>query len=609
MIDSIQREKCTGCKMCADICPLSAITYTNDEKGFWYPSVDYSICIKCGKCKKACPALCEYQKERQHAPQVCAAWSINDNVRITSTSGGVFWEIASSFIQNGGIVVGCKYDEKWKSCYHAIATNIDELYDLKGSKYFQSDTAEIYKRVESLLKDNKEVLFCGTPCQNAALLSYLRVDFAGLYTMDFICRSINSPKAFHAYLDELEQKYNSRVVKVQLKNKNRGWQSLASYVEFANGEFSLMDKDNDPWVRGFIYNDLYTRKSCFKCRYKTLPRNASDISIGDFWGIKNQSTEDMFKGISVILVNSEKGTRLLDLAGHSLKTTPYTIEDVLPGNPALIRNPVPSEKSDAFFALINSGKSFSYSVEKCTRRTFLQKMKEGVKRMYGKIKKAKQLFIDREISIPLYIYYNYICGHIERKGKSKILPHKNTVINFEHGSKIILSGNNLEVGFNKLKGSKSETHIRMNRDAVWYCNNGGLLFYNTVLEIKEGASFESGYFSANGGSVIIVHKNVKFGEDVMIGRNVVIYDSDFHTLYDKQHNPCNPPKPVVIEDHVWLTTNVMVQKGVTIGRDSLIAAYTVVNKDVPPCSIIGGRSSGETIRDWVSWDRATCPLN
>ena len=90
--------------------------------------------------------------------------------------------------------------------------------------------------------------------------------------------------------------------------------------------------------------------------------------------------------------------------------------------------------------------------------------------------------------------------------------------------------------------------------------------------------------------------------------NVIIYDSDFHTLYNRSYKAVNCPKPVTIEDHVWLTTNVMVQKGVTIGHDSLIAAYTVVNKNVPPHSIIGGKASGEVIKDWVQWDRRTCPM-
>lgn len=148
----------------------------------------------------------------------------------------------------------------------------------------------------------------------------------------------------------------------------------------------------------------------------------------------------------------------------------------------------------------------------------------------------------------------------------------------------------------------------MEENAVWNCKNGAYLFYNTVLEIKPNAVLDSGFFSANGGSVIIAHKKIMFGEDVMIGRNVIIYDSDFHSINNKEGIACNPPKPVIIGDHVWLTTNVMVQKGVTIGQDSLVTAYTVVNKDMPEHSIIGGKSIGHIINESVSWSRKGCPL-
>ena len=232
----------------------------------------------------------------------------------------------------------------------------------------------------------------------------------------------------------------------------------------------------------------------------------------------------------------------------------------------------------------------------------------NIKKAVRKAINAKRMFIDKQISLIKYIHYNYFSSHIVRKGGAKVLPHKNAVLNFDKGAKIIIEKGKLEIGYNKLKGSKSETHIRMNKNSTWKCHNGALLHYDTVLEIKEKAVFDTGFFSMNGGSTIITHKKITFGEDVMIGRNVIIYDSDFHSIYNRHYKAVNYPKPVTIEDHVWLTTNIMVQKGVTIGKDSLIAAYTVVNKDIPPHSLIGGKATGEIIKDWVRWGRESCPL-
>lgn len=607
MIGNIEKKICTGCKMCEDICPKLAITFECDEQGFWYPKVDKQKCIECGLCDKRCPSLNIDIITNNKMPEVYSAWSKDDNVRTTSTSGGAFWVIAKSFMDNGGLVAGSRYTKDWKGAQHIIARNIDDLLEVKGSKYFQSDTSTIYSQVKKELDNGRKVLFCGTPCQNAAIKSFLGREYENLFCMDFICRSINSPKAFKAYIDELEQKQGSNVSEVHLKNKKYGWQSLASQVKFKNGEEIINDKNTDWWVRGFIYNDLYTRESCYNCQYKKLPRVSADLTIGDFWGIKNQTEEDMFKGISVIMVNSEKGRTILDECRDGFVLKKHTIDDVKPGNPALLKNPVRTKKQDMFFELLKNH-SFSYCVEKCIKRSIFSKINTKCKAVGKKGKKAIKLVLNPRISTWNFIYYNFLCKNIVRSKAVWVIPYKGAILDLHPTSRIYLKGRNLEICTNKLKGSKAECHIRMEKDSRWDCTNGAYLFYNTVLEIKPSATLETGFFSANGGSVIIAHKKIVFGDDVMIGRNVIIYDSDFHTLYNGQGIACNPPIPVVVEDHVWLTSNIIVQKGVTIGRDSLITAYTTVNKNVPQHSIFGGNSVGKQIKDDVSWGRDTCPL-
>ena len=604
MIDTISKTECTGCKMCADICPQHAIRFETDEKGFWYPKTDVSKCNQCGLCIRSCPSLNPERVPEMARPEVYSVWSRDDEVRLSSTSGGVFYEVGKFFIEMGGAVAGCRYTEDWKGAEHCIAHDMDGLQQLKGSKYFQSDASGIYKEVKSELDQGTLLLFCGTPCQAAALKAYLKKDYENLYTMDFICRSINSPLAFRKYIEELEESYGSPVVEVHLKNKKYGWQSLASQVRFANGQESIRDKNTDWWVKGFIYNDLYTRDSCFYCQYKKLPRMAADFTIGDFWGITGQSEEDMFKGISVVMLNSDKGRELFEKVRDRFEAKDHSLNSVLPGNPALLKNPVESaEKSRKFFHMIQSA-SFSNAVKECIALPGKKKLRDKVKPVLRKVKPLCKAMLSSQISFHKYLYYNYLSKNIERKGSAKIIPYKNAILNLEKGSKIILYGDrNLEFGINKLKGSRSETHVRLNRNAVWNAYHGGFLFYNTVLEVKEGAVLNTGYFSANGGSVIVVAQNITFGEDVMIGRNVIVYDSDFHQLKDDHYNMINPAEPVIIEDHVWLTSNITVLKGVRIGKDSLIASTTVINRDVPCHSIIAGNSSGRVVKDEVNWGR------
>ena len=127
-------------------------------------------------------------------------------------------------------------------------------------------------------------------------------------------------------------------------------------------------------------------------------------------------------------------------------------------------------------------------------------------------------------------------------------------------------------------------------------------FFGTFIDVHRDAVFESKFFSANTGSVIVVGKHISLGHDVMMGRNIVIYDSDFHSIPGSDGNPVNYSKDVTIEDHVWLTNNVTVLKGVTIGKDSLISAMTLIRKDIPEKSLVAG-IPGKVLKDNACWSR------
>lgn len=108
---------------------------------------------------------------------------------------------------------------------------------------------------------------------------------------------------------------------------------------------------------------------------------------------------------------------------------------------------------------------------------------------------------------------------------------------------------------------------------------------------------ESGRISIDDGSwinnnfvAISVHKGIHIGKKVMIGTNVEIYDSDFHRLDPSQRHICTAEddREVVIDDNVFIGSNVKIMKGVHIGKDSVIANGAIVVKDIPPGVIAGG---------------------
>ncbi|HBJ1647390.1 MULTISPECIES: hypothetical protein [Clostridium] len=220
------------------------------------------------------------------------------------------------------------------------------------------------------------------------------------------------------------------------------------------------------------------------------------------------------------------------------------------------------------------------------------------------LKKLKYLYgRSKQIDVLKFIYYNYFSKNIIRDKNSYLIPYKNTVLDLHDSARIYIHGKNIEIGINKLRKSKSETHIRMRENAVWNSNNGCGLFYNTVLEIHEKAIFDSNFFTMNGGSVVICAKHISFGEDVMLGRNIVIYDSDYHQVLNDEGKMKNFSKDVIIGDHVWLTNQIMVLKGVTIGKGTLVSPYTVIRKDLPNQSMIVSSNSPRVISNNVYWSR------
>ena len=311
------KESCLGCTACYNICPKACIEIKEDEEGFYYPYIDEDQCINCKQCLRVCPS---FKKESLIKPLLAyAAQNEDDFCRLNSSSGGVFYLIASSVINEGGCVFGVVVDELGV-VKHSFADKIEELKPFRGSKYVQSDLKDTYSSVRKFLKAGKIVLFSGTPCQIAGLKLFLNSDYSNLLTVDFICHGVSSPGVFRRYLNEQVKNLNiSKDIifsNFSFRNKKKGWKNFGMYYRMSqdfdneNSVLYYKTKRKDPFLRGFLSN-LYLRPSCYKCQYRTHS-SGSDITLADFWGIgviKPNFDDD--KGTSLLLINTCRGKDII----------------------------------------------------------------------------------------------------------------------------------------------------------------------------------------------------------------------------------------------------------------------------------------------------------
>lgn len=349
---SIEKEKCTGCGVCSNICPKNCINMVSDNEGFLYPSVDINYCINCGICEKTCPVLNGIKSENNPQPSAYAAWSLDEDIRFNSTSGGIFSELAKKIISDGGYVAGASYNNK-HLVEHCMISDNDGIFLLRQSKYVQSSSGNIYKEIKDVLNMGKTVMFVGTPCQCAGLVSLLGRAYDNLLLCDFICRGANSPKAYTRYLESIENQYDSFIKKVWFKNKINGWNKFCTKIELENDMNYYADRYTDLFMVGYLKYNLFMRPSCHGCKFKGFPRY-SDITFADFWGVELENRNlDTDKGTSLVILNSQKGKSYFKQIEDNIFKEEKNLECAVRNNRCAVSSTTVGKYRDYFFENID----------------------------------------------------------------------------------------------------------------------------------------------------------------------------------------------------------------------------------------------------------------
>lgn len=380
MIQINNPADCCGCTACASICAHDAITMKPDALGFLYPEVDKDKCVDCGLCEKVCAFNDHYDTSLNlEKPLAYGARHKDMNEVETSRSGAAFIAISDYILEQGGVVYGAGYTDHFRVVHKRAATK-EERDEFKGSKYVQSDMTGVFRQVKKDLRDGLTVLFSGTPCQTSGLNSYVGKRLReNLFLVDIVCHGVPSPYMWRDYIAYLEKKQGSPIVWVNFRDKQKyGWAAHHETFKFKNGGGKMS-------FTYLFYKHIMFRKSCGNCHFTNIKR-PSDITIADFWGWEN--TDSAFnadnKGVSLVLLNTEKGRKLFDAVQDRMNTIPAELDKCLQPN---MQHPSEMHPQSEKFFSDYTRKGFKYVMWKYGENyppTFLRKKS---KRLLDKIKR------------------------------------------------------------------------------------------------------------------------------------------------------------------------------------------------------------------------------
>jgi len=342
MINIKYKPNCCGCSACVQVCPKQCIFFNEDAEGFLYPVVNKKLCIDCGLCEKVCPFL--NPSAPRKPVKVLATINPNEEIRMKSSSGGIFTMLAEAVINEGGVVFGARFDKNWEVMHDYTETK-EGLDTFRGAKYTQSKIGITYKEAKDFLIQGRKVLFSGTGCQIVGLRLFLRKEYDNLLTVEIACHGVPSPAVWRAYLDDVTKGDKNKINSINFRDKRNGWNGYGLMIEKDDDIIYELSTSNR-YMQSFL-KDLCLRPSCANCPAKQ-GASGTDLIIGDFWGVENIYPEIYDnKGCSFVVVNSEKGKE--QIVQINTKNLEITYEEGCRYNPCLVQSSAESRYAPIFW--------------------------------------------------------------------------------------------------------------------------------------------------------------------------------------------------------------------------------------------------------------------
>lgn len=377
-IRTMDRKNCTGCATCVGCCPRGAIYLQADERGFLFPVIEEKECNHCGKCSIICNKIEQLARKIDDKRPICmlAMKHIDECVHKKSQSGGVFYQLGKTVIQRGGVVFGAAMLEDFSVSHVCITKEVD-LHLLQGSKYVQSNMGMVTSQVIDFLKQGKTVLFSGTPCQCAGVSVACEGLEENLLLVDLICHGVPTPKLWKDYLCYISCKHHGKISDVNFRvcdgsqNKGHEEQFIIGKKAYRTIAFGQL-----------FYSHAFFRDACDICRYRK-PGRVGDITLGDW--VYGKRTGHLFadvKGVSQVLINSEKGKQWMEFIKPWFETLDLELDECM--QPPLENKYIVNANKEVIFDYyLKHG--IAATVRKYGHENILVRVKRFMRRVWSRI--------------------------------------------------------------------------------------------------------------------------------------------------------------------------------------------------------------------------------
>lgn len=387
-------NSCTSCQLCYAVCPAKAISISLDKEGFYRPIINENVCISCGKCKEICYKYDTNIKISDVNQGVYAAKSKNKKVLESSTSGGVGTHLAESLLAAGYKIVGVTYNYKINRAENIIIDKVQDIHKIRGSKYIQSYSAEVLKKLIDDLPNNKYAIF-GLPCQIYALDRYLsKINRRNEFLLiDLFCHGCPSMTLWGRYLQDVIKKHGlSEINKIEFRSKIKGWHEFIVTIEDKNGKKFVSKNEQDPFFRLFFSNKLLNQ-ACYDCRLRST-LSYTDIRIGDYWGAKYDLDTE---GVSAVVLTTDKVKKIWRQTEERIICKKSDLKDIVKNQSYGKNYAINFENRLKLLKLLNkNGDIFAILREYKKSLPFVQQLKFLLKKIYylipGKFRRRLRKF-------------------------------------------------------------------------------------------------------------------------------------------------------------------------------------------------------------------------